>query len=77
MRGKDIDKYWTNRVLVRGKLHRISGSERGKHSGAEFVKFSVRTETLDIGSGFHRPNYIVCRAYDASIRKRLAAALDG
>lgn len=75
--GKDIDKYWGNAVRIRGKLHRISGAEKGKHSGTDYIKFSVRTETLDIRNGCHRPNYIVCRAYDAAIRGRLGALLDG
>jgi len=77
MKGKDIDKYWANSVRIRGKLHRISGAEKGKHSGADYVKFSLKTETLDVRNGCHRPNYIVCRAYDAAIRKRLGTLLDG
>lgn len=77
VKGKEIDKYWKNEVLVCGRFHRVSGVDRGKHSGADYVKFSVLTETLDVKSGYLRPNHVVCRAYDPDIRAFVGGLMEG
>lgn len=77
VKGKEIDKYWKNEVLVCGRFHRVSGVDRGKHSGADYVKFSVLTETLDVKSGYLRPNHVVCRAYDPDIRGLVGELMEG
>lgn len=77
VKGKEIDKYWKNEVLVCGRFHRVSGVDRGKHSGADYVKFSVLTETLDVKTGYFRPNHVVCRAYDPDIRAFVGGLMEG
>lgn len=57
------EKYWINSVLVSGKFHRINGATTGSHSGKPYLRFSVRTETIDTATGTFRPNFIEARTY--------------
>jgi len=70
-------KYWDNSVRITGKFHAISGAGTGRHSGIEYTKFSVLTETLDTRTGFYRPNYVVCRTYEKELKKNINELNEG
>lgn len=77
MRPEDLNKYWLNEVKVTGKLHRINGADLGSHSGKTYVKFSIRTETMDFTEGSFRPNYVICRAYNRGTKDFLERIEEG
>ena len=77
VKGVDIDKYWVNEVNIRGRFGKILSTDRGKHSGENYVSFHIRVETLDVTNGLFRENEITCRAYGSGLRALVGSVMEG
>ena len=67
---------WENSVKVSGKVHFLKGQAEGETGTGKYMQFSVRQDS-DWRDGTTRRDFLIVRAYDEELRKKLCAKQEG